>query len=303
MQRGLIFNVQRYSLHDGPGIRTTVFLKGCPLSCAWCHNPESQAGRRELQLIETRCIRCGSCLAECPQRQNGELEQTEAVCTQCGACVAACPTGARQMIGQEMSVDEVVHEVLRDRQFFDQSGGGVTLSGGEPLAQPQFTSLLSQALRDESVHTALDTCGYASRPVLMEVARQVDLVLYDLKSVDTGRHQQLTGVPCEPILDNLKALGSVHDNIWIRIPLIPGFNLDREQLEAAARFLVGVRGVKQVNLLPYHRLGTHKRQPTTRGRDGAGEAEMLSADEITREQLDEAADLFRAAGLHTLIGG
>ncbi len=297
MDRGLIFNIQRYSLHDGPGIRTTVFLKGCPLSCLWCHNPESKSGRREIRVIESRCVDCGRCVEVCPQRQQLAVGDPVPDCTYCGECVAACPTGARQMVGQEMSVGQVVSDVLRDRPFFDQSGGGVTLSGGEPLAQAAFVRRLLQALRRAGIHTALDTAGYVPTHVIIDVAPWVDLFLYDLKCVDNVEHSQQTGVSCDLILENLKTLGSIHDNIWIRVPLIPGFNMETEQLAASARYVATIPGVKQVNLLPYHRLGTGKVKPA-----GGASSRPVTLD-ISREQLDQAAEPFRAAGLHTLIGG
>ena len=279
MDRGLVFNIQRYCLHDGPGIRTTVFLKGCPLSCSWCHNPESQPRGPAIRVMESRCVRCGHCHEACPQEEQAvahhdslpadvppehRLETQRPIiradCTFCGACVDACPTGARQMVGREMTVDEVVAEVLHDRMFHDQSGGGVTLSGGEPLAQAPFVLRLLQALRRRSIHTALDTSGFAPRQVILDVAPWVDLFLYDVKCVDDQAHRRQTGVSNTLILENLKTLGAIHANIWIRIPLVSGFNLDDAQLDASARYVASIPGVQQVNLLPYHRMGTGKSQ-------------------------------------------
>jgi len=314
MERGLVFNIQRYCLHDGPGIRTTVFLKGCPLSCSWCHNPESQPREPAIRVIESRCVRCGHCHEACPQEQAGKRVDSSshvpndqrpvipADCTLCGACVEACPTGARQMVGRDMTVEDVVNEVLRDRMFHDQSGGGATLSGGEPLAQAPFVLRLLQALRARSIHTALDTSGFAPRQVILDVAPWVDLFLYDVKCVDDQAHRLQTGVSNALILENLKTLGAIHANIWVRIPLVSGFNLDDAQLDASARYVASIPGVQQVNLLPYHRMGTGKSQ--RHGDPTAGEPLGLSAaDDISPEQIDRAANLFRAAGLRTLVGG
>jgi len=237
---GLVFNIQRFSIHDGPGIRSTVFLKGCPLRCWWCHNPEGQSPQPELSLIQARCVRCGRCQEVCPQQAahaaggNGHPRAAYSKCTLCGACVEACPTEARQMIGRRMRVEQLVAEVLKDRIFFDESGGGVTFSGGEPLMQPEFLAQVLRACRAEQVHTALDTCGYAERDQLLELAGMCDLVLYDLKCLDDRRHQQQTGVSNQGILDNLEALAEQHANIWIRVPLIPGLNDQPEELEAMA---------------------------------------------------------------------
>jgi pyruvate formate lyase activating enzyme len=281
MQSGLVFNIQRYSIQDGPGIRTTVFLKGCPLRCWWCHNPESQAPEPEITVIETRCTQCGECLSACPQSAAGGFRGTDfqsvdagtvpilaerkwdcppslVRCTRCGACVEACPTEARQLVGRRMTVDEVLAEVLKDRLFYDDSGGGVTFSGGEPLVQPEFLMGLLAACRARAIHTAVDTSGYAPQEQLLSAAGLTDLFLYDLKTMDDARHLECTGVSNAAILENLIALGRVHQNIWIRIPIIPGFNDDAEQLDAAARFVASIPAVRQVSLLPYHPTGIHK---------------------------------------------
>jgi len=302
MQTGLVFNIQRYSIQDGPGIRSTVFLKGCPLRCWWCHNPESQAPEPEIAVIQTRCAQCGECLSVCPQARRTDLQSvapgrttfkssdpcthgsadshslqlsgtdlqlplaqddlesrpTVARCTRCGACVEACPTEARQMVGRRMTTDEVLAEVLKDRLFYDDSGGGVTFSGGEPLMQPEFLLELLRACRAHGIHTAVDTSGYAPQEQLRAAAGLTDLFLYDLKTMDDARHLECTGVSNAAILDNLAALGRMHQNIWIRIPIVPGFNDDAEQLDAAARFVASIPAVRQVSLLPYHPTGNHK---------------------------------------------
>jgi pyruvate formate lyase activating enzyme len=238
--KGRVFNVQRFSVHDGPGLRTTVFMKGCLLDCAWCHNPESQAVDREEVHQEGLCIRCLEC---------GGLEGD--------ARVEACPTGARSMAGRDVEVEELVEEVLRDRIFFDQSGGGVTFSGGEPLLQADFVGRALAALKERGVHTALDTCGLPGER-LLEAASRADLVLYDLKHMDDALHRRWTGAGNGEILANLQALGRVHRNIRVRVPVVPGANDDASNLEAMALFVAALPGVVGVDLLPYHASGAAK---------------------------------------------
>lgn len=223
---GLVFNVQRFSLHDGPGLRTTVFMKGCPLSCAWCHNPESQDPRIEYVRMLSRCMRCGRCsdeeLADPVVHGRGRDD------------VEACPTGAFQHVGSVMEPNEIVRTVLRDRMFFEESGGGVTFSGGEPLMQAAFVTESMRRLRAEGVHTALDTCGHATWADLGAAALQANLVLYDLKLMDDERHRAATGASNRVILENLQKLTAIHRTVWIRIPVIPGVNDDDANLEATA---------------------------------------------------------------------
>jgi pyruvate formate lyase activating enzyme len=301
MLRGLVFNIQKYSLHDGPGIRTTVFLKGCPLCCAWCHNPEGIAPRPELVVVEGRCKVCGECRKACRFAESiggeGVLSTRAEPCTLCGDCVAACPTGARQLVGREMLVSEVMAEILKDRIFYEESGGGVTVSGGEPLMQPPFLVALLQACRAQCLHTVLDTTGFGCTEHLLAAARLSNLVLYDLKALDEGRHRQLTGVSNAAILDNLQTLDQVHDNIWIRLPVVPGFNDDEDNLRKTARFVAGLRHVTLVDLLPFHRSGLHKfeRLGLTHSLDGVYAPSAI--------QMEQAASLFRAAGLKVHLGG
>jgi pyruvate formate lyase activating enzyme len=225
------------------------------------------------------------------------MDHEPASCTLCGACVDRCPTGARQILGKQMTTSQVMDVVLRDRMFYDSSRGGMTVSGGEPLTQPLFLQQLLRAARHHSVHTALDTCGYTKLDTLLGIAPLVDLFLYDLKCMDDQRHKAYTGVSNRQILDNLQALASVHDNIWIRIPLIPGFNDEASLLKAAARFIASLSGVRQVNLLPHHHLGTSKS-------DAHQSARLLPRRQpLSQQQLEEASEHFQAAGLTTLIGG
>lgn len=304
MQRGSVFNIQRYSVHDGPGIRTTVFLKGCPLQCAWCHNPESQSHRPEVIVLESRCLACGECREACAFAQavpgfppaSGPLPRAVVGCTLCGACVEACPTAARRIIGREMTIEEILREVLQDRVFYETSAGGVTFSGGEPLSQPGFLAELLRACRHHGVHTAIDTCGFACTRTLLDLAPWTDLFLYDLKLMDDARHRAQTGVSNQPILENLVALDRIHPQLWIRIPLIPGINDDAPNLDATARFLATLRHVRRVSLLPFHRTATPK---TLRlGRDpGLADLEPPSP-----EQIASAIHRFRGLGIDVTVG-
>jgi pyruvate formate lyase activating enzyme len=301
MQTGLVFNLQRYSIHDGPGIRTTVFLKGCPLCCAWCHNPEGMSPRPEIVVVESRCAGCGECRRACPFGVSlggeGALPTHHEQCQLCGACVEACPTGARQMIGRTMNVPEVLQEILKDRLFYESSGGGVTCSGGEPLLQPHFLCALLEACRAHRLHTALDTTGFGCTEHLLAAAALSDLVLYDLKVFDETRHRTLTGVSNRGIRENLKALDRVHRNVWIRLPVVPGFNDDLAELKQIAEFVAGLRSVTLVNLLPFHRTALHKWQRL-------GLVHSLEGVQApSAEFMERAAETFGRMGLKTKAGG
>jgi len=289
MRSGLVFNVQRFSLQDGPGVRSTVFMKGCPLACAWCHNPESQSPEPQIVRMRHRCMVCGECSRE-------ELDNP-VVLDRGEEDVEACPTGALQAVGERTTVPALVERLLRDRIFFDESKGGVTFSGGEPLLQPAFVTEALEWLRREGVHTALDTCGFARWPDLEAAARQADLVLYDLKLMDEERHRAATGVSNRIILQNLQALSQVHPALWIRVPIVPGVNDDEANLEATAAFLAPLAGLRRVDLLPYHPTGEAKF-----ARVGLGYT-LHGTPTPSIQRLETLAALFRARGLHTTIGG
>lgn len=286
---GLVFNVQRFSIHDGPGVRTTVFMKGCPLRCAWCHNPESQARGETFVRLGHRCMRCGRC---------SDDELADPVVSGRGRHdVALCPTGALQAVGDTTTVADLVQAVVRDRVFFDESGGGVTFSGGEPLQQAAFVAEAMRDLRADGVHTALDTCGFARWDDLRAVAAHADLVLYDLKVIDDARHRAATGASNRIILDNLRALSCVHANIRIRVPVIPGVNDDEANVAATCALLRELPGVDRVDLLPFHATGAAKF-----ARVGLDDA-MAGTVPPAPGHLEALAAHLRAAGLTTTIGG
>ena len=289
MLTGLVFNIQRFSTHDGPGVRSTVFMKGCPLRCAWCHNPESQATRPEYVRMASRCMHCDRC---------SEEELADPVVRGRGAAdVDLCPTGALQAVGEPRAADALVATLLADRIFFDDSGGGVTFSGGEPLLQAAFVTDCLERLRAEGVHTAIDTCGHVAWSDLARAASHADLVLYDVKLMDDARHRRVTGVSNELILENLDALSRLHDQIWIRVPVIPGVNDDAENMEATAAFLAPLPGVRQVDLLPYHATGEAKF-----AREGLVYT-LHGLEPPSPEHLESLAAVFRGRGLRTTIGG
>lgn len=289
MTQGLIFNVQRFSLHDGPGVRSTVFLKGCPLHCTWCHNPESQSPSQEFVRLAHRCMRCERCSDE-------ELA-SQVVTGRDESDVELCPTGALQAVGRTLAPEALVTELLRDRIFFEESGGGVTFSGGEPLMQAAFVTECLRQLNAAGVHTTLDTCGFARWQDLADAAVHADLVLFDLKMMDDVRHRAATGVSNGRILDNLRALAAVHSHIWIRVPIIPGVNDDAQNLDATAAFVARLPGVCRVELLPYHATGEPKF-----ARMGLAYT-LHDTPSPSHEQLKHLAAHFRDRGLATTLGG
>lgn len=288
--KGLIFNIMRYSISDGPGIRTTVFLKGCPLSCLWCHNPEGQSPHKELIIRRDRCIQCGACLASCP------VAGGEDSCRLCGKCAEVCCSGTRELVGREHTVPEALAEIEKDIVFYDESGGGVTFSGGEPLFQGDFLLALLQACKEQGIHTALDTTGFAPFSLLAAVSQYTDLFLYDLKLMDKVEHLKYTGVPNEGILSNLSRLAQGHQNVAVRVPIIPGITDTPGNLEAMAAFLKPIP-IRQVEILPYHNTAETKYQRLGRAYPLAGLASPAP------EKMAEVAAYFAASGHRIIIGG
>ena len=261
-QTGVIFDIKRFAVHDGPGIRTTVFFKGCPLRCVWCHNPESMKIQRQIVFFDNKCIGCGECYKRC---KNGAVIATPEgrkyyrdKCTLCGTCVEYCYAEATVMQGKIASVDEVVDEVKKDIPFYENSGGGVTLSGGEPTMQPEFCIAILDACKKAKMHTALDTSGFVKTEILKEIMKYVDLVLYDIKHTDPQKHKEWTGVSNELILHNLRQMNSLEIPIEIRMPTIPDINDSEENLSEVAKLVNSLNSVERVRLLPYHRLGEGK---------------------------------------------
>lgn len=261
MTSGRIFDIKKFSINDGPGIRTTVFLQGCPLACPWCHNPEGRSSTPVLMYRANRCTGCGECAAVCPTgaiRVSGLVNTNRTLCTVCGTCVEACYNGARELSGREVSVADVLAEVERDRPFYEQSSGGVTFSGGEPLLQPQFLAELLRACKTSGLHTVVDTSAFADWDVLDSIRANVDLFLIDLKLMDEARHLAAVGVPNRQIIDNLERLTTAGHPVYVRIPLIPGINDDTENLHRSGEFLASLPKVTGVELMGYHEIGLAK---------------------------------------------
>jgi len=300
MTTGTIFNIQRYSIHDGPGIRTTVFLKGCSLNCWWCQNPESQLSGQEIVFWEDRCIGCGACSTICPsgaiQIKNGIPVTEKEKCILCGKCIEKCPALAREMIGKKMTIEEVLKEIEKDLVFYEESGGGVTFSGGEPLGQSEFLEELLNDCREKKIHTAVDTSGYVSWGILNKIHSKVNLFLYDLKIMDSERHKKYTGVSNEIILENLKKLSWVHNNIFVRFPLIPGINDNYQNIKEMGEFLSSLK-IAQVNLLPYHYIGVDKYRRL-------GRIYHLAATQPpSEEKLSEVSAILRKFNLNVKLRG
>lgn len=308
MVSGEVFDIRRYSVNDGPGIRTAVFFKGCPARCVWCHNPESQEFGREIMHWPSRCTGCGACASVCPEHairiEGGRPTAAPEVCRACIAagraeCIAICPAQARTLAGGSISAAEVMAEIERDTAFYDQSGGGATFTGGEPLAQPEFLCALLEECRRLDVHSVVDTSGIADADVIRDIALLVDLWLFDVKIADPAKHNAFVGCSNQAALRNLRFLAAGGSRVWVRVPVIPGINDGSEDLAGLAGLLtsLGGRRPERVELLPYHRVGVEKYARL--GRDYAlGDVPQAGA-----ERIERAARALRDLGVDVRTGG
>lgn len=257
---GTVFDIQRFSLHDGPGIRTIVFLKGCPLSCQWCSNPESQSVKPVIMYKENDCLHCGRCITACKRgaiSPDNEHWVNRELCSGCGECANACPAGALVLKGKTMSIQQVVRELKKDATTYRRSGGGITLSGGEPLVQHEFASELLQACKGQGWSTAIETTGIGSEEAIEAVIPYVDTVLLDIKHMDGEKHRRFTGGTNELALKNALRISQISNTV-VRVPVIPGFNYSAEEIRAIAEFTKTLMGVRTIHLLPYHSFGENK---------------------------------------------
>lgn len=300
---GVTFNIQHYSIHDGPGIRTTVFLNGCPLKCLWCQNPESQNIKPVLFFNAEKCTGCGMCLDVCPEDAisiNEERSVTNReLCKGHGKCAEACPNEARSIMGRRMTAAEVFEDVNKDAIFYQSSGGGVTLSGGDPIAQPDFSIGIFKLCRGASIHTAIETCGFAKWDVLKSILEYTDLVLFDIKHMDPEKHKEYTGVSNEIILENAKnVVKEMGLPMLMRLPIMPGYNDSAENMEMTARFIADdLENIEKVHLLPYHRLGETKYE-----RMEASDT-SIPISPPSDEHMEDLKKIFESFDLPAVVGG
>jgi pyruvate formate lyase activating enzyme len=295
---GTVFDFKRFATGDGPGIRGLVFLKGCPLRCAWCANPESQALEPEIMYHRTLCVGCRRCVDACPAGairpdDNYGLVTDPELCTACGRCVEACLYAAREPVGKQTSVKELMRIVRRDRRYYDNSGGGVTLTGGEPLYQCAFVKELLKACKAEGIHTAIETCGFAPWDCVASVLPYLDLLFYDIKHIDSDRHRELTGRTNELILSNLSKVARTfaHGEIIVRTPYVPGYNTLEDAQSRTFEFVGRLPNVRRIEVMPYHRLGTSKYRGL--GRDYS----LRDLDPVHRNELEHLKKLGEELGV------
>lgn len=302
MKKGIVFDIKRYAIHDGPGIRTTVFLKGCPLRCQWCQNPEGLELQPEVFWKESRCAEdCSACVTACPTRavsKNGNrIVVNKEKCDFCRSCEEACVYDALEIVGREVSVGEIMEEIEKDSVFFDESGGGVTFSGGEPLLQVDFLESLLEEVKKNNIHVALDTSGYVPFEDLERISDRVDLFLYDLKIMDDEKHKKYTGVSNEIILENLRKLSDKEKAIIVRIPLISGVNDDSQSIRMFAEHLRTLQNVKNISLLAYHTGGCEKYRRLLK------KEPLKTFSPPSKERIEEAKNILVDSGFSVKMGG
>jgi len=297
---GVVFDIKRFALDDGPGIRTTAFLKGCPLCCWWCHNPEGQSPAPELMYRKNLCLSCEECEKTCLQRalsfKEKHLRIDRDKCNLCGACVHACPSGALTIIGKRMNVDDVIEELAKDSAFYDQSKGGITVSGGEPLMQPGFLESILAACKEKHIHTAVDTSGFASPSTLRRMREKTDLFLYDLKIIDDDKHRRFVGASNRRILENFRTLAETGSRLLVRFPMIPNINDDELNIKQTAEFITSC-GINSIFLLPYHRSGIEKYRSLGR------KYRLKETETPSNRRIKAAKKRFETHGVRVTVGG
>jgi pyruvate formate lyase activating enzyme len=301
--KGNIVRFERFAIHDGPGIRTVIFFKGCPLRCKWCSTPESQIISPEMVYYAAKCTHCGKCVSACPKAAIKLVEEKiitdKTLCDNCGKCIDVCPNDARQMMGEELTVAKVIEEVDKDAVFYWNSGGGVTLSGGEPTLQPKFALGILKACKERGIHTVMETCGYADWNVLDSLLKYLDWVYLDIKHILPSQHEKLTGKRNDLMLENCSKILKNYPRITLvaRIPVIPGYNDSEENILETARFVSRMQGITRLELLPYHRFGLHMYEALLK--------DYALADVITptAERMHELEELAKTCGIQAQVGG
>ncbi len=301
-KKGIIFDIKRYAIHDGPGIRTTVFFKGCPLRCPWCHNPEGELPEPEIIWHRNRCLtRCRDCITVCIrkalQKRGRTVHIDRTQCNLCGDCADVCPTEALEIIGREVTVGDVMGVIHKDRIFYEESGGGVTFSGGEPFMQPEFLGILLDECRRAGIPVAVDTCGYVPSELLREMTDKIDLFLYDVKLIDEGKHKSHTGASNRLILENLRMLSHRGKRVIIRIPLLCDINDQPDNIHQTIEFLLPQHNLREINLLPYHRGGEEKHKRL--GKKNSRRAFQSSS----KKRTEDIKKIFEDHGFSVKTGG
>ena len=300
--KGLVYDIQRFAIHDGPGIRTLVYMKGCPLKCLWCSSPQTQKFSTDLLYIKTNCKNSLRCVDVCPEKaitfsDKEEIEINKKLCNSCGQCVDACPNKALKLVGELRTVEELFQDVMKDSNFYRRSGGGVTIGGGEPTMQHKFVTALLKKCKETYVHTAMETCGYVKWEFLEEILEHIDLLYIDIKHMDSNIHKEITGVPNEIILENARKASEMRP-IIIRIPLIPGLNDSEENLLKTGKFAAELgENLLRIDLLPYHKFGTGTYEQLGR------EYELKDIEPPSEEHMKKLKKLVESCGMKAQIGG